>query len=402
MRFTKTAGMLLCALGLTGCVGNEFTRSIERADQSEADAAKRRLARTEESVAADDLGDEPVSVLAVNGHDITVEEVLGPIRTDLRDRVKRMAPAQYREHMVGAVNGRVGLMIRDTLLFREAEKDISDQESQYLDGLVDQEVRKRVNAEFAGRQTRFERELAASGSSLADERERIRRQLVIMRWLQGTVYRKVADPTRDELMRIFEAQKGEFAKPPRRDMLIIEVSVESKLPAGAREPGDDVLSECRGLARESARAARAALLGGAEFATVAGEYSTGWHKEKGGRWGWVSRGSVRETLEPAVDALFNLPATGVPSEVVETPHAFYIVQAAAIDPGVQADFAELQPELVARFRETQFNKIVDGTVRRLQEEAHYRPQNVNRFVHAVLVAAPQPEGFGARSPATNP
>ncbi len=378
----KISAALLLTLTLAGCASSQLARNVENADRARAESAKRRSAATDTSTTAAqiprDTDGGPVSVLTVNGHDVTVDEILAPLRSDLQERVERMPPAEYRDHVVKAVNAQVGSTIRDSLLYQEAAKDITEEEDLFIDGLVDQEIRKLVNAQFAGRQTRFERELADNGSSLGEQRDQVRRRLLIMRWLQQTVYSKITDPTRDELMRIFAGQRDSFTTPPRRDMLIIEIAIEKN---------------SRETARQSADAARAELLAGSDFGAVAGKHSTGWHKEKGGHWGWVTRGSVRERLEPAVDALFALSEAGVPSDIIETPLAFFVVQAAAIDYGKEADFTELQPQLVAKYRDMQFSKMVDGSVRKLQENAHYRPLDPNRFVHACLLAAPVPSSI---------
>ncbi|MEE9294007.1 MAG: peptidylprolyl isomerase [Phycisphaerae bacterium] len=386
----------LAVLPLAGCMSNRFTRAVERSDastdQASADQRSLRTATVRERLNSleEDATDDPVSEMAVNGEKITADDILKPIRPELQRRAANMPPDRYADHLVSVIQDRVRMQVHDTLLFQEASKGLTEREEEHLNGLVDEEIRKTVNRQYAGRQTRYERALGEQGSSLADERERILRGLIVMRWLQLTVYSRITEPTRDQLWKTFQDRRVSLATPPRRDMRIVEISVRSKLPDGVTRPDHTQLDECRTMARDAAYAARAELLETGDFGAVAQRHSTAWHKKKGGRFGWVTHGSVVQRLEPAVEALFALPHTKVPSEVIETPDAFFIVQADAIDPGREADFAELQAELVSQYRQAQFDNLVQQHVIDLQQRAHIRPKNVTRFLRAVALAAPQP------------
>jgi PPIC-type PPIASE domain len=385
--------LLLAAVVPLGCASNSLMRSVEEADarqqQREADRAARESARSVAFIPENRGDGGPVDVMIVNGEKITVDDVLGPIRANLAKSAKSLPPDRYRSLLSAAIQNRVRSLARDALLFHEAGKNLLEEEENQIDGLVDQEIRKRVNVEFDGRQTRFEKHLAGMGLTLREERERVRRGILVVRWLQLKIHRNINDPTREELWETFQQNRDSFAKPPRRKMQIIELSVESFLTGGATSKDPASMAAAREAARVAAVAARERIVGGESFSSVAGEVSTSWHKASGGAFGWVTHGSVREGLEPAVDALFALEGTGVPSDIVETDGAFFIVQAAEIDPGVEPDFATLQPELVDKYRGAQFDKLVDEQIARLQENAHIQPENINRFLEAVALAAPK-------------
>jgi hypothetical protein len=301
-----------------------------------------------------------------------------------------MAAAEYERYLSEIVQRRVRTVARDLLLYQEASKNLTEAEREAIGGFADQRIRDHINEEFGGRQTRFERDLADEGLSLEQAREDEIRQLIIARWIRTTIAPKVADPTRDQLWNVYESQRETLVRPPRREMRLIETSILAELPPGVEAPTAEQLAQARESAREKAEDARQAILDGADFADVARRRSTGLHARDGGLWGWVTRGSVRERWEPAVEALFRLPETDTPSEVIETPHAFYIVEAARIDSGSAPDFESIQPKLVESFRNAQFNLLVDEWVMKLQERADIRPRNVNRFLLGVLQAAPKP------------
>ena len=227
---------------------------------------------------------------------------------------------------------------------------------------------------------------------MEDDREGIRRELLISRWLQQTVVRRVTDPTRDELWNFYEERKESLSAPPRRRMLLVEIPILAELPKEVNAPTQEQLQEARAAARAKAAQARSELLAGAEFAKVAMKYSKGLYAQAGGRWGWVTRDGVRERWAPAVKALFDLPAVDVPSEIVETPESCFIVQAAAIETARRSDFESIQPQLTQQFREAQFRRLVEEEVSELHDNAHIEPRDVGRFLRAVAAAAPQPSG----------
>jgi hypothetical protein len=344
-------------------------------------------------IPTDPLADEgPVSTLVINDTTITVDEMLMTIRDDLEAQSEALPPDRYMAYLVRKLQDRVRILARDALLYHEASKDVTEQEEDAIAGFVDQQVRDRINREFGGRQTRYERALADEGRSSDDDRERMRREMLIARWLQQSIVRKISDPTRDELWSFYLIQKDSLAKPPRRDMRLIEISILAELPAGVNTPTPEQLRTARAAAEMKAAEARDLILNGTGFAEVAAEYSKGLYAKSGGEWGWVTRDGVRERWLPAVDALFQLTEAGLPSEVIETQEAFFIVQAAAIDLGSTPEFESVQIELMEQYRDSRFNALVEEEIARLHDQAHIQPPNIGRFLRAVAIAAPQPIG----------
>lgn len=390
MQAHKKLAFLLVLLTLWGCRGLSKGGSTLAVPGHQKPAVQDENPYPASAAAGSEDAGEPVGEMTINGETISVADVLKPLRETLEENARVLPANQYAEFLMPRIQRRIRLLARDMLLFQESVKSLTDREQEALEKLIDKRLRQRVNNEFGGRQSRLEQALVRDNMTLEDERERIRRELVIARWLQRNIAHRIVDPTRDELWTVFENQKAALTQPPRRQMLLIEIPVLAELPAGVTAPDDAQLQQARNAARTKARAARDAILGGQEFASVVWIHSAGLHARNGGRWGWVTRGSVRKRWEAAVDALFELPEIGVPSRVIETPDAFFIVQADKIDPGVQPNFESLQPDLIERFRDAQFNELVDRQVVKLQADAHIRPVNLNRFLQAVLAAAPQP------------
>jgi parvulin-like peptidyl-prolyl isomerase len=371
------AGLLaLLCLGLTvpGC--NKGDAMTEHANRTKAETLRGSAAERRERVETANNADTPVSRLFINDDKIEVEDLLRPIRPALSEAAGSLTSSAYSRLLHDRITDEFRRQARTLLLYQEASKRLSAREEELLQGFVDDAVRKRVNGEFEGRQARYERALAEQGLTLLQDRERIRRELVVVRFLQQTVTPRVLDPTRAELVRFFEERKGELSKPERRKMSLIEV------PLGDSGGGVNA------AAHDAITRAQAELNGGGDFATAARKYSKGLHADEGGAWDWLSRGSVREHWEPAVDQLFLLQA-GEISPIVETAEALFIVRCDAIEPAVEPDFEALQPDLVQAYRDLQFNRLVDERVRELQQKAVFVPENAGRFLQAVADAAPK-------------
>ncbi len=315
------------------------------------------------------------TVLVINGDTLTVEDILKPVRGELERKAASLTPARYHTEMQESLANRIRSEARDLLLYQQASRRVSEPEQQAFDKYVDQEIRDIVNKKYGGRQTRYEKELAANGSSLSQERDRIRRDLIIIRYLRQTVSSNVAEPTRAELWHFFQEHKAELAKAERREMHLIEQSKDAE-------------------GRTTLEQARAELAAGQPFDAVARKLSQGALAVTGGNWGLIGKGSVREKFEPAVDVLFRLDA-GQTSDIIETADALFIVRCGQIERGEEPDFEKMQPALARRYNDFQFNLHVDELVAKLQSTAVIRPEDINLFLQRVVDAAPKAAFAGA-------
>jgi len=234
------AAVAVSALAL-GCRGGTIASWFGGDKQTEAPTSGwgTGSARVAASSPSDvDESNDPVSTLTINGEAITTQDVLKPLKQDLETRAGTMPEIQYRRYAGEAIETRVRVLARDALMYHEASKNLTDKEREQIGAFADQRIRDRVNTEFAGRQTRYEQALANEGLTLGEDRERIMRELIIARWLRMTVTPKIADPTREQLWQIFETYKGNFDRPARRRMQLIEVSVIGQLPPDVDAPSE--------------------------------------------------------------------------------------------------------------------------------------------------------------------
>ncbi len=332
----------------------------------------------------------PVTRMTVNGETVEARALWHGIEDELSVKAETMTPEGYYGYVVQRAVQLIRDRIAQLLLSRQALLRLSPEVEERLDGHVDAEIRKTVTEGYDGRQRRYERALEAKGLSIDDARRKIRHGILVASYLDQEIEPKLVEPTRAELFDEFHAWVKASRKPPRRRMSLIDVRVADRLPPGVTRPTREQTTMARAAAMARAHAARAELQDDAYFADIAGKYSDGLHASEGGSWGWVTKGSVRERFEPAIEALFRLEEGGV-SEVIETSDGCFLVACDEIERREEPEFELLQPKLKERHRVNQYGRLVAELVAKLRRNARIEPTNLDRFHAAVVAAAPSLE-----------
>ena len=348
--------------------------------------AARDARRESVPVRYDMMGTSPVNRLTVNGETLEAHKVWRDLRDDLTTRAKVLTAADYRAFVEQRAAQWITDRIAEMLLYQQASLRFPPEMNSRIDAHLDGEIRRIVTTAHDGIQRRYEKHLEAQGQTLDDVRTRLRREMIVTSYLEQEVKPKVAEPTRAELLATFEANADAFTRPPRRRMSLIDVRVLDRLPKNSDTPSRDQVQRARSEALARMEAVQAQLRDGRAFADVARDYSDGLHAVDGGAWGWVTGGSVRERFEPAVEALYRLKA-GEISDIVETRGGFFLVLCDEIDPGLEAGFQAVQPQLTEYFLRTAYNRKIVELVAELRSKARIEPPNLDRFHAAVVEAA---------------
>ncbi len=340
-----------------------------RTESSSRGAAVERM-RSEAGdtpLVSDDL-QTPSSVLRVNDDLITIEDVLDPLKAEWRSDRLASSRIQRRRLIIERVQAELVAQVQDLLLYQEASKGITDQILTVVDQYVDQEIRDRVTREFGGRQSRFEVHLASLNMTLEDARQKVRRRILVVKYLQDNIIPKIADPTRGELLEYYDANIQSYTEPARRELFMIQIP---------KDPDPE-------SARADIERAHARLLAGEAFETVAREASKGIHAAEGGRWGDIQ--SPLQGRFAAPSAVFFALSREQISEIVETDDAFFIVRTGKVVEARTRRFADVQPELVERFRNAQFDILRSEMLQECIDRAIIEPRE-DLFVQAVVEAA---------------
>ena len=232
-------------------------------------------------------------------------------------------------------------------------------------------------------------------TTLEEERQRRRRDIVVGSYLETEIKPKIVPPTRAELLAAFEANRDAWQTPSRRRMSLIDVRLTNLLGENVTAPSREEQRMAKENARSIIQTAQSELASGVAFADVARRHSHGLHAEDGGSWGWVSPDGVRERFKSAVDELYRLEE-GQVSDPIETPDGFLLVFCDEIDPGFEPTFEAIQPELQERHFRTVYGRKVDELVDQLRRDTGISSAALERF-HAHTVDATLSMTFAASS-----
>ncbi len=329
----------------------------------------------------------PVSRLVINDETIEAAEIWRGLQGELAQKAQTLSPAAYRNYLQRRAVELIRERITETLLYQKASLRIPPQVNEQIEQHVGGEIRKIVTTAYGGVQRRYEKHLQTRGQTVDRQRAKLQRRFIIARYLDAEVRPKVAEPTREELWTMFQASRDSWRRPPRRRMSLIDVRVLDRLPSGVDNPSREQLARARQEARARIEAAKRELVDGTDFTDVARRYSDGLSADEGGGWGWISRGSVRKRYEPVVSAVFAL-RPGEVGDIIEVDDGFFLVRCNELDPGVEPDFQTVQLELKERYLRATFDRKIMSLVEELRRKAHFEPPDLDRFVAAVVEAAP--------------
>jgi len=156
----------------------------------------------------------------------------------------------------------------------------------------------------------FEKQLRMDGMTVTDIENRFRERIAIEK-LHHFVIRKQVIVTPSEVEKYYQENAKEFIAPERIELWVITAPKDR----GAVETG--MMDE---KAKSKAERLLQDLRSGADFETLASEYSEDSHAEKGGYIGIIGKGDLVKSID---DILFALSPNEI-SDVLETDIAYHI------------------------------------------------------------------------------
>lgn len=174
----------------------------------------------------------------------------------------------------------------------------------------------------------FLKALNESGESLSDFRERMKKQIMALRFgmAKRRAFEAEAVITENDLAQYYQDHADTFQKPERVRLQRIFLAADAASRARARAKLETLREE--------------ALLG-ADFSELARRHSEGPEKDAGGMMGWVSRGDLVPALEAAVFSL----QEGDISAPIETEFGVQILKAVKREEAGKASFADVRTEI---------------------------------------------------------
>jgi hypothetical protein len=299
-------------------------------------------------------------ILLVNKQTVTVDEVLYTLRERIAKARQSKSKSGLRDELERILRSQVQQEVGSLLVYEKATATLETQQLAALDAAVDREVNTRVAREFDGSVAKFTRHLGEFNLTLAQYKERTKKQLVVRGYTREILMPRIA-VRRDELMEYYKNNREKYSTPGSRELLVIEAPFDKFLPEGVSwtVATRDEQARARLKAKRHITDAAAALAG-RPFSEVAIEYSKGPHREKGGSWG-----EIGAPLKPPFDQLstpiFSM-SSGQHTEPIELETGWYIAGAGKVTLAREIPFAEAQPTIRDDLREERFNKVANEYV----------------------------------------
>lgn len=245
-----------------------------------------------------------------------------------------------RQQLVQSVIGR---RVDDLLLLEAARRDKSIVvDPADIATEVETQIN-RVQQQFGG-EPQMEQALRQSGRTVDEYRRELTRQYTDQTMIQRYVserLQKMASPavSEAEIQQYFEQQKATLGQRPATlsfQQVLVKPAPTDSADAAARHKAEDILAQLRK---------------GADFATLAKQYSADPSSQQGGMLGWFRQGQMVREFEQMAFAL----APGEISPVVKTEYGYHIIKLEKVrGPERQARHILIRPEItdadVARAR----------------------------------------------------
>lgn len=330
-------------------------------------------------------------VLVVDDERISVTDILEPIEQRLEDLARSLPASTYFEEAAKLVRSQIVEHVAQHLIWRRAKTHLTEEMEPQVDKAVAKMEKDRINREFGGRETLYEKYLSKHGRSRDDVKKRLRKVVLIDSYLRDRLLPQINSPRKQELMAYFNSHRAEFSRPERREMFLIDVPVNAFLDT-RRRPTRQEQQEAEAKARAEIEAAQAALQRGETFEEVARARSRGLHTETGGNWGLITKPIGEESAlqghwEAPSRRLFELQP-GETSEIIHAANSFFIVRVGQIEPAEEMSFQQAQPRIVDTIRQERFIRLRTEFLQAELEKATIG--SLEDFVTRVLRGVPRP------------
>ena len=312
-------------------------------------------------------------MLQVYDRFITIEEVMDLGQRHFMQLNGNLPVAQFRPKVIPVVNTVIDLLIEDTLVLSEAQRELTDKQKKMVEARV-LYVRARMITEAGGSIERVRHDLAAKGVDLEQVLDYRRRRLTIDAYNEKKFMPSIVI-TRKMMWKYYLANRDYYTMGRRVQLCVIAVPAIALVPLDVEEPTDAQWVSAQAEARKMVRQAAKAVRAGEEFARVArrvGEsirdrHGDAWDEcdfegiaavqrmiDKGGLWPTRSPDSFPKDKEVLARAATELEQ-GQVSKVEETGRLCYLIQAARVVPA-RGGFEDAQKDIEDILRRREYHR----------------------------------------------
>jgi parvulin-like peptidyl-prolyl isomerase len=286
----------------------------------------------------------------VNDRVITIGEVMNfvkPIEDQLRMNYEGV---DLQLKMEQAFEAGLNSMIERALILESFEEE----EGQIPEKLVDDHIKQIIQDRFGNDRAAFLKTLEEEQLTTAEWREQIKEGLIIMLLRRREVIDRVqVSPT--AVRKAYENDRDKYFQPAKVHLRMIV------LQKGESEEDHEVK-------RREAENILAKLKAGEDFALLARSVSEGSKAVRGGDWGWMQPGELREELAEVAGRL----ETGAVSDVIEAGESYYILKVEARKNEAMIPFEEVKAKIEKELIDAQEEKLYQDWIARLKNQNYVR------------------------------
>jgi peptidyl-prolyl cis-trans isomerase C len=301
---------------------------------------------------AGEVRESDAVVATVNGSDIMESEVQAVIQRALRNLRGRVAPQLLEQYKGKMRKDAVERLIAERLLVEKIEQeDIK---------VGDEEVDEKLN-QLAAQQNLtlddLKALLQAYGKSFEELREQTQKGMAYEKLVEIKSAGKV-NVTQQEAESYYKENEEKFKVPEQVKASHILINTEPTDPNG--DP-----AEAKAEARAQAEKLLEQLKNGADFATLASQYSVCPSARKGGDLGYFPKGRMVAEFEKAAFGL----DIGEVSEIVETQFGFHIIKVADRKEADVISFEEAKDDIIANLKQGKQEEFIEEYIEQLKDNA---------------------------------
>lgn len=309
------------------------------------------------------------TVLLVNNDAVTSTEVLSPLLNQMTEWSAKMDRRQFLSKTQSAVAESTASSIRNLLLYQFALKDLEKNEN--FNDVIKAELEKKQKeliARFGGSEAQTQAELARIGSSIDDQLQTVKKNMVISAY-QETYFIPTLEISRSQLLRYYRAhQKDKYYQKPTVQFQLIDIQAKFFLPQNTSNPNSDQSDQAQSAAREQAQIVWQKIQDGADFTEMVQQYSHGYRKSNDGLWRKLDPADLSEKYQPVAAALKNLNI-GQISPVIPADQRFFIVKLISRQDAKYIPFSDVQAEIEAIIRKQRWTKYSNQLIDKLLKKA---------------------------------
>lgn len=286
--------------------------------------------------------------IVVNKDAVLVSEVNAAMMPTVQEYRKKYSGDELKKKLADLRETVVNQAIETRLILQVAKANDITPDDKAVDSRI-AIIKKRFPSE-----EEFVKALAAKGMTLREYREQVVEQVLVQDTTRMVLGREISVQD-DEIEAYYEDHHDEFETEPRVELAQIFLKI----------PGDGTDEEIEEI-RKKADQLRLLLDDGADFSELAGKYSEGPYREKGGLLGAIGPEEILPELEKIAFAL----ETDEISTVVRTAYGFHILKAIEARPARKIGFDEATPLIEESIREEKRSEKYDDWIDKLKEDSY--------------------------------